>query len=166
MNFHSNPQEMLATTSLVERFLEYVKIHTTSDEHSETVPSTQRQFVLAQLLVDQLKAMGVSDAAVDENCYVTAALPGNVEGRETVGLIAHLDTSPAASGKGVTPILHEDYGGSPMELANGVVISMEDNPELDRCIGDTIITADGTTLLGADDKAGIAVIMAALEFFQ
>jgi len=165
MNFFSNPQEMLAATSLVERFLEYVKIDTTSDEHSESCPSTEKQFILAKLLVEQLTAMGIADAAVDENCYVTATLPGNVEGKETVGLIAHLDTSPAAPGVNVNPIRHENYDGSSIELADSVVISVEDNPELRECIGDTIITADGTTLLGADDKAGIATIMAALEFY-
>ena len=166
MDFHSNAREMLADTSLVERFLEYVRIDTTSDEHSDSCPSTERQFVLARLLVEQLGALGLSDAAVDENCYVTATLPGNVEGKETVGLIAHLDTSPAAPGANVNPVLHEDYDGSPIELADDVVISVEDNPELQKCIGDTIITADGTTLLGADDKAGIAIIMSALEFYQ
>jgi tripeptide aminopeptidase len=166
MDFYSDAQEMLADTSLVERFLEYVRIRTTSDEHSDSCPSTERQFVLARLLVEQLGALGLSDAAVDENCYVTATLPGNVEGMETVGLIAHLDTSPAAPGANVNPVLHEDYDGSPIELADGVVISVDDNPELQRCIGDTIITADGTTLLGADDKAGIAIIMASLEFYR
>jgi len=165
MDFFSNPQEMLANTSLVQRFLEYVKIHTTSDEHSDSFPSTERQFALARLLAEQLSSLGLSDAAVDENCYVTGTLPGNVEGKEAVGLIAHLDTSPAASGAEVTPILHEAYDGSPIELADGIVIGVDDNPELEQCIGDTIITADGTTLLGADDKAGIAVIMAALEFY-
>ena len=166
MDFYSDAQEMLADTSLVERFLEYVRIHTTSDEHSDSCPSTERQFVLARLLAEQLGVLGLSDAAVDENCYVTATLPGNVEGKETVGLIAHLDTSPAAPGANVNPVLHEDYDGSPIELADGVVISVDDNPELQRCIGDTIITADGTTLLGADDKAGIAIIMASLEFYR
>jgi len=166
MDSYSDPQEMLATTSLVQRFLEYVRIDTTSDEHSESCPSTERQFVLAELLVKQLKALGLSDAAVDEHCYVTATLPGNVEGKETVGLIAHLDTSPAAPGVNVNPLLHEGFDGSPIELANDIVISVDDNPELQRCIGDTIITADGTTLLGADDKAGVAVIMSAVEFCQ
>ncbi|NNM06555.1 MAG: peptidase T [Gemmatimonadetes bacterium] len=166
MDFYSNPLEMLANTSLVERFLEYVRIHTTSDEHSDSCPSTERQFVLAELLVEQLRAMGLSDTAVDENCYVTATLSGNVEDKETVGLVAHLDTSPAAPGVDVNPILHEDYDGSSIELADGVVISVGDNPELQDCIGDTIITADGTTLLGADDKAGIAIIMSSLEFYQ
>jgi tripeptide aminopeptidase len=166
MDSYSDPREMLANTSLVERFLQYVKIHTTSDEHSDSSPSTERQFELARLLVEELTALGLTDAAVDENCYVTATLPGTVEGKEAVGLIAHLDTSPAASGENVSPILHEEFDGSPIELADGVVIAPDDNPELGECIGDTIITADGTTLLGADDKAGIAVIMSALEVYQ
>lgn len=166
MDFFSNAQEMLTNTSLLQRFLEYVRIDTTSDEHSDSCPSTERQFALAELLVEQLRARGLPDAAVDENCYVTATLPGNVEGRETLGLIAHLDTSPAAPGVNVKPVLHQEYDGSPIALADGVVISVDDNPELEKCTGDTIITADGTTLLGADDKAGIAVIMSALEFYQ
>jgi tripeptide aminopeptidase len=166
MDFYSDAQEMLASTSLVERFLEYVRIHTTSDEHSDSFPSTERQYDLARLLVDQLRELGLSDAVVDEHCYVTATLPGNVGGKETVGLIAHLDTSPAAPGAGVSPVLHEDYDGSPIELAEDIVIAIDDNPDLERCIGDTVITADGTTLLGADDKAGIAIIMSALEFYQ
>ncbi len=166
MDFFSNPHEMVTGTSLVERFLEYVRIDTTSDEHSDSFPSTQRQFALAHRLVDQLLSLGLSDAAVDENCYVTATLPGTVEGKETVGLIAHLDTSPAAPGVNVNPVLHENYDGTAIELADGVAIAPDENPELRECIGDTIITADGTTLLGADDKAGIAIIMAAMEFFQ
>lgn len=166
MDFFSNAQDMLVQTSLVERFLEYVRIDTTSDEHSESCPSTERQFVLAEKLVEELKAVGLPDAAVDENCYVTATLPGNMEGSETVGLIAHLDTSPAAPGENVDPVLHEDYDGSSIELADGVVIAVDDNPNLRKCLGDTIITADGTTLLGADDKAGIAIIVSALEYYQ
>ncbi len=166
MDSFSDAHDMLANTSLVERFLEYVKIDTTSDEHSETCPSTERQFVLAELLVKQLGEIGLADAAVDENCYVTATLHGTVESKETVGLIAHLDTSSAAPGVNVEPILHEDYDGSDIELDDGVVISVRENPELEKCIGDTVITADGTTLLGADDKAGIAIIMSVLEFLQ
>jgi tripeptide aminopeptidase len=166
MDSYSDPQELLATTSLVQRFLEYVRIDTTSDEHSDNYPSTKRQFVLAELLVKQLRELGLSDATVDEHCYVTATVPGNLEGKETVGLIAHLDTSPAAPGVNVNPVLHEKFDGSPIELANDIVISAVDNPELRSCIGDTIITADGTTLLGADDKAGIAVIMSTVEFYQ
>jgi tripeptide aminopeptidase len=161
MKFFDAPLELIESTKLVERFLEYAVIDTTSDGNCEKCPSTERQFDLARLLVRQLKELGVADAAVDDNCYVTATVPGT--GPLKVGLIAHLDTSPAASGKDVKPLLHARYDGSPIRLAAGVVIDPIDNPELKRCIGDTVITADGTTLLGADDKAGIAVIMAAVE---
>ena len=164
MKFFDAPQEMLGKTKLVERFLEYAKMDTTSDDTVETCPSTARQFELARLLVAQLKELGVADAAVDANCYVTATVPGT--GPHKVGLIAHLDTSPAASGKDVKPTFHEKYDGRPLALGAGVVIDPKDNPELLKCKGDTIITSDGTTLLGADDKAGIAVIMAAVEYLK
>ena len=161
MKFFDAPLELLESTKLIDRFVEYAKIETTSDGNSEKCPSTDRQFELAHLLVAQLKGFGVSDAAVDESCYVTATVPG--KGPKAIGLIAHLDTSPAASGKDVKPTFHQKYDGKPIRLGAGVVIDPKDNPDLARCVGDTIITADGTTLLGADDKAGIAVIMAAVE---
>ncbi len=166
MKFFNNPNEILNSTSLVRRFTEYVRIHTTSDEHSESSPTTERQFDLAKKLVKELQELGLSDAEVDENCYVTATLPGNVEGGTALGLIAHLDTSPAAPGEGVTPVFHEDYDGSSIRLKDNVVISPEDNPELKSCIGDTMITSDGTTLLGADDKGGIAEIVTVLEVLR
>ena len=149
----------------VERFLEYVKIDTTSDDHVDKCPTTEGQLVLAGKLVDELKTLGLDDASVDENGYVTATLAGN-GGTETVGLVAHLDTSSAAPGANIKPVFHENYDGSPIRLKDGVVIDPADNPNLNRCIGDTVITADGTTLLGADDKAGIAIIMAALEYYK
>jgi tripeptide aminopeptidase len=122
------------------------------------------QFDLARPLVDELKALGLADAVVDEHCHVSATLPGNQKFNPAVGLIAHLDTSPAVSGVDVKPICHEAYDGSPIVLEAGVTIDPEENPELKKYLGDTIITSDGTTLLGADDKAGIAVIMSALEY--
>jgi len=155
------PKELLDRTRLVERFLRYVKLDTQSDEESPDCPSTQKQLELGGLLVEELKQLGIDDAALDDNGYVTAELPGNAEG--IVGLCAHLDTAPAFSGTGVNPQLHEGYDGSPIRLKNGIVIDPKDSPDLLECKGDTIITADGTTLLGADDKAGIAEIMAALE---
>ncbi len=163
--YFNNPNEILEETSLVERFTEYVKIHTTSDEHSESFPSTERQFDLARRLVQELRELGLSDAQVDEHCYVTATLAGNARGGATVGLIAHMDTSPAAPGEGITPLFH-DYDSSPVRLEDGVSITPEDTPELMACIGDTLITSNGTTLLGADDKAGIAEIMAVLEYLK
>jgi tripeptide aminopeptidase len=162
MKFFDAPEEMLEKTRLMQRFVEYVKIDTTSDGSVDKCPSTDRQFDLARLLVKQLQELGVRDAAVDGNCYVTATVPGS--GPHKVGLIAHLDTSPAASGKDVKPVFHEKYDGKAIRLGAGVVIDPADNPELAQCKGQTVITSDGTTLLGADDKAGIAVIMAAVEY--
>jgi len=162
MKFFDAPYEMLEKTKLIERFLEYVKIDTTSNDTVESCPSSASQFDLARLLVAQLRGLGVADAAVDENCYVTATVPGT--GPHRVGLIAHLDTSPAASGKDVKPTFHQNYDGGPIALGAGVVIDPKDNPELLKCEGDTIVTSDGTTLLGADDKAGVAIIMAAVEY--
>ncbi|MCP4674697.1 MAG: peptidase T [Deltaproteobacteria bacterium] len=165
MKAFDDPHVLLAETSLVDRFVKYVKVETTSDEHKDDCPSTKEQFVLARILVDELKELGLDDAAVDDNCYVTATLKGNA-GSATVGLIAHLDTSPAAPGANVTPVFHENYDGSVMELKDGIVIGPDDNPNLKKCIGDTVITADGTTLLGADDKAGIAEIVSAMEYYK
>lgn len=154
------PQSILHDTRLVERFLRYVRVHTCSDEDSETCPSTARQLDLARMLAGELQALGLDDAAVDDNGYVFATLPGT---GPTIGLLAHMDTAPDFSGEGVQPIEHRDYQGEPLRLGRGVVIDPEGSPALRRCLGDTILTADGTTLLGADDKAGIAEIMTALE---
>jgi tripeptide aminopeptidase len=166
MKFFSDPAQLLKETSIVDKFIEYIKIDTTADDHCEECPSTLGQFVLARKLVAELKDLGLDDAKVNNDCYVTATLPGNINGGKPIGLIAHLDTSPAVSGTDIKPIFHENYDGSDIKLANNVVIAAKDNPELKRCIGDTIITADGTTLLGADDKAGVAAIMAILEYYK
>ena len=150
---------------LVDRFVTYVKIHTTSSEDSETYPSTARQFDLARLLVDELKDLGLCDAAVDEHCYVTATLPASAgyEKVPAIAFIAHMDTYPEVSGENVVPTFHENYQGGDIDLPNeGRKILADENPYLAKCIGETIITADGTTLLGADDKAGIAEILEAL----
>jgi tripeptide aminopeptidase len=164
MKFFNEPLAMLEQTKLVERFIAYARIDTTSDEHSESCPSTERQWVLARKLVEEIKELGLTDAAVDDNCYVTATLPG--KGRDTIGLVAHLDTSPAASGENVEPVFHENYDGSALKLEDGVVIDPAENPKLKECVGDTVITSTGKTLLGADDKAGISVIMATLEYLN
>jgi len=151
--------------SLVDRFVTYAKVHTQSCEESETYPSTERQFDLARILVDELKALGLSDASVDDNCYVTATLPATpgCEKVPAIALIAHMDTYPEVSGENVIPTFHENYQGGDIALPqNDIVIKKSENPYLDTCIGETIISADGTTLLGADDKAGIAEIMEAL----
>ncbi len=148
------------------RFLDYVKIDTKSDENSKSTPSSAVQFDLARRLVDELRTLGLKDAAVDEKCYVMATLPSNID-RDVpvIGFVAHLDTSPDVSGTGVKPRFVRDYDGNDIVLnsTEKIVLSPDDFPELKDYKGQTIITTDGTTLLGADDKAGIAEIMTALE---
>lgn len=157
---------------LLERFLRYVKIDTQSQEDIEGIyPSTEKQKELSKLLVKELKDLGLEDADMDKYGYVTATLPGNLPEDKNkkvpvIGFIAHVDTSPEVSGKNVNPILHKNYNGGDITFPNdkSQVIQAAENPALKSHIGDDIITADGTTLLGADDKAGIAEIMAALEY--
>ena len=155
----------MTKNAVLERFLRYVKIETTSKPDCEKVPSTQCQFDLAKMLVEELRELGLADAEVDEHCYVMATLPGNVDKSSkneipVVGWIAHLDTSPDVSGKNVNPQVI-DYQSGPITLPNGVVI--EEDEALRQCQGHQLVTSDGTTLLGADDKSGIAAIMTALE---
>ena len=145
-----------------ERFLKYVTIYTTSDEESTSHPSTARQFDLAHLLVEQLKELGVADAAVDEKCYVYGTLPATpgYEEKPALGFVSHMDTAPAAPGENVKPQVFENYdGGNVLFAGTGEYMTVEKFPELANWKGQTLITADGTTLLGADDKAGIAEIM-------
>ena len=148
-----------------ERFIRYVKIHTTSDESSDTCPSTQRQFELARLLAEELRSMGVADGRVDDKCYVYGSIPATagMEKCPALGFIAHIDTSDAASGENVAPMLHENYHGGDLMLPEGTVLSLEKFPFLPLFRRETLITSDGSTLLGADDKAGIAEIMTAVE---
>ena len=149
-----------------ERLLNYVKVFTTSDETSESVPSTARQFDLANRLVEEMKAIGISDAHVDDKCYVYGSIPATpgCEGRPAIGFIAHMDTAPDFCGEGVSPRIIEDYDGGEVVLGeSGRVLRPEDFPHLPRLKGRTLIVTDGTTLLGADDKAGIAEIMTAAE---
>lgn len=147
------------------RLLRYVKISTASDETGSGTPTTARQFTLANLLRDELISLGIS-AEVDEHCYVYASLPATpgLEGRPTVGFIAHLDTAPDFPGEGVSPRIIEGYDGGDVPLGeSGRVLSVRDFPHLPSLAGRTLIVTDGTTLLGADDKAGIAEIMTLLE---
>ena len=148
-----------------ERLLNYVVIHTTSDENSKTVPSTKRQFDLANLLVKEMKDLGIEDASVDDNCYVMGHVPATkgCENAPKIGFIAHLDTAPDSSGENVHPVIHENYDGKDVELGNGRVLTTELFPHLKDLKGRTLITTDGTTLLGADDKSGIAEIMTMVE---
>ena len=149
-----------------ERLLKYVKVYTTSDPNSGTHPSTMRQFDLARQLVDELKALGLADAFVDEHCYVYATLPATPgsENAKPLGLIAHMDTADDAPGENVNPQIHETYDGGKVVLpATGAVLDPAVFPFLTEMKGQTLITTDGATLLGADDKAGVAEIMTALE---
>lgn len=148
-----------------ERLIRYAKVYTTSDPDSETCPSTARQFDLANLLVEELKAIGVADARVDEHCYVYGSIPATpgCETKPALGLIAHMDTAPDAPGENVKPMLHENYNGGNLTLPGGTVLSVDKFPFLATMRGETLITSDGTTLLGADDKAGVAEIMTAAE---
>lgn len=149
-----------------ERLIRYAKVHTTSDEESGTHPSFEGEFDLARMLCGELKELKMSDVRLDEHCYVYAYLPATegCENATRIGFIAHMDTSPEASGKDVKPILRENYDGSDIVLeGTGDILSVSRFPALKEYIGDTLITTDGTTLLGADDKAGIAEIMTAFE---
>ncbi len=148
---------------LLERFLKYVRVDTQSDPRSETIPSTEKQKDLGRMLVEELRAMGL-EAEMDEYGYVYSRVPSNTDSKYKIGLIAHMDTSPDVSGANVNPQVHRDYDGKDIHLKEGVVIKVEENPELKEKVGGTIITSDGTTLLGADDKAGIAEIITAVKF--
>mgnify|MGYP000034245506 CR=1 FL=1 len=133
-----------------ERLLNYVRVYTTSDPESGTHPSAAREFDLAHQLVEELKALGVEDARVDEHCYVYGSLPATpgCEDKPALGLIAHMDTAPDASGENVNPILHENYDGSDVTLpATGMVMKVSAFPFLASMKGETLITTDGTTLL-------------------
>ena len=150
---------------LLERFFRYVKIDTQSADGQNDVPSTSIQFDLAHLLVEEMKQMGLKDVTVDSHCYVMGTLPANTtEKLPLIGFISHMDTAPDASGKGVEPILWEDYDGGDMVLPRGTTIRTAEFPELKSLVGRTLITASGDTLLGADDKAGIAEILTAIEY--
>lgn len=153
--------------TVVERFLQYVKYDTKSDEESQTFPSDPKQLELSKALVEELKNVGLNDAEIDENGYVYATLPANTTKKvPVIAFIAHVDTSPAVSGENVNPIIHKNYQGGDIVLPKDStkVISPKENPVLDGMIGYSIITTDGTTLLGADDKAGIAEIIDAINY--
>ncbi len=154
--------------NILPRFLRYVQIDTQSDPHSPTQPSTEKQKNLGRVLVAELLELGLADAELDEHGYVYATLPAS-PGRESDPVIcfcSHMDTSPDASGKNVKPLVHENYRGQDLVLPDdpSVVIRAEDFPALKKCIGGTIVTASGTTLLGADNKSGVAAIMGAVEY--
>ncbi|MGE5411630.1 MAG: peptidase T [Clostridiales bacterium] len=152
----------------VERFLRYVKYDTQSDEDSNTFPSSAKQLVLSKDLAKELKQMGLEDAHIDPSGYVMATLPSNVDKDvDVIGFIAHVDTSPAVTGENVNPVIHKNYQGGDIVLPNDKtkVIEVEKNPDLNNMKGFDIITTDGTTLLGADNKAGVAEIVDAVNYF-
>ena len=158
------------TSSALERFLRYVRFDTRSDEHSSTFPSTPGQLVLLGELVTELRALGLRDAAMDRHGYVMATIPATpgCEDAPVIGFVAHVDTSPEMPGHDVKPIVHRQYGGGDLALPDDpeVVLRAADNPALARQVGHDIVTASGLTLLGADDKAGVAEIVAAAEWLM
>ena len=153
--------------NLIKRFVKYAKVHTTSSEDSETVPSTEIQKDLGKVLVEDLKEIGLSDAYMDDKGYVYATLKANTDKNlKKIGFIAHMDTSPAASGENVNPQIHRNYDGGDIVVnkEKNIVLSPNEFSILSEKVGKTIITSDGTTLLGADDKAGITEIIEALKY--
>ena len=152
---------------ITDKFLRYVSFDTQSDENSESQPSTAKQLVLLRQLVDELHAMGIANAAMDKDGYVMASIESNVEWKvPAIGFIAHVDTSPDAPGNDIHPKFVENYDGSDIVLGDGKVLAVAEFPELLHYKGQTLITTDGTTLLGADDKAGVAEIMCAAEYIM
>lgn len=152
---------------VIENFLEYIKINTISDEESQTCPSTKSQLILAQKLAQQCKSIGLTEIDLDENGYISATIDSNINKEvPVIGFIAHMDTSPDMSGENVNAKLVESYDGKDIVLneQKKIILSPNEFPELKNYVGKTLITTDGNTLLGADDKAGIAEIMAAAEF--
>ena len=144
--------------SAAERFMRYVQIDTQSDPNSPAQPSTEKQKDLSRVLVEELKAIGISDAELDEHGYVYATIPATTDKEvPVICYCAHVDTAPDVSGKGVKPILHKNYDGKDITFPDdsSVVLSANNHPYLKERIGDDLITASGTTLLGADDKAGV-----------
>jgi tripeptide aminopeptidase len=154
--------------NVTDRFLKYVKFDTKSDENTGVTPSTPGQMVFAKYLKEELEALGLTEITLDDNAYLMATLPANTdEDIPTIGFIAHLDTSPDMSGENVNPQMVDYKGGDiTLNADKGIVLSPSQFPELNDYVGETLITTDGTTLLGADDKAGIAEIITAIEYLK
>ena len=153
-------------SKVVDNFIKYIKYDTMSDENSKKSPTTPGQMIFAKELVKELKAIGMKDISLDENGYIMATLPSNVDKDvPIIGFISHMDTSPEVPGAGVNPRFIDNYNGEDIILdeENNIILSPKEFPQLKNYVGKTIITTDGKTLLGADDKAGIAEIMAAME---
>jgi tripeptide aminopeptidase len=155
-------KEQLLKEGVLAKFLRYVQIDSPSLPGQTTTPSTPEQLVIAKVLCEELQTLGLNDAKVDEYGFVTATLPGSVTGCPVVSFLAHVDTVPGVPGRGVRPLVHENYDGGDIKLPNGEVLSPVAFPKLLEAKGHTIVTTDGSTLLGADDKAGVAEIMEAI----
>ena len=156
-------------TPVVKRFLEYIKYDTESSTTSGQTPSSPGQMIFAEKLVEDLKFLGLEDISLDKNGYIMATLPANTDKKvPTIGFIAHMDTSPDMSGKDITPRIVDKYNGNDIILnkENNIILSPTDFPEILNYIGQDIIVTDGTTLLGADDKAGLSEIITAIEFLK
>src|SRR5690554_3204178 len=154
---------------VVERFLDYVKYNTQSREDSGSIPSSEGQLKFAEVLSKELKRIGLEEVSLDENGYIIATLASNIDAKKDIpiiGFIAHMDTSPDMSGENVKPKIIQNYDGSNIVLnkEKNITLSTDDFPEIKKYIGKDIITTDGSTLLGADDKAGIAEIITAMEY--
>jgi tripeptide aminopeptidase len=163
---YASPLAAELADEVLERFLRYVVIDTEASAEYTDYPSSAKQLDLSRLLVEELRAIGLDDVELTEHGYVFATLPGTVEGAPTVGLIAHVDTSPDAPGTGVAPVVHQAYAGGPLRLPGdpSQVLDPGELPHLAARIGHDIVTSDGTTLLGADDKAGVAEIVTAIAY--
>ena len=153
---------------LKDRFLKYVSFDTQSDEMSETFPSTEKQKVLLKYLVEEMKSLGLTEVEMDEHSYAMGTIPATpgYEDRPVIGFISHVDTSPDMSGANIKPQIIENYDGRDIRLNENLMMTVKDFPELSAFKGHTLITTDGTTLLGADDKAGVAEIMTAAEYLM
>ncbi|MDR0965401.1 MAG: peptidase T [Myxococcales bacterium] len=153
--------------ALLDRFVRYAKVHTASSESSDTFPSTEGQWDLLRMLEQELQALGLADVTLDEHGYLFATLPSNLpsdQAAPTIGLLAHVDTYPGTSGKDVKPQILDYQGGDIVLPGDPTQVIPASHPQLQMCVGHRIITSDGTTLLGADDKAGVAIIMTLLDF--
>lgn len=151
--------------TITQRFLKYISVDTQSDDNSNSYPTTPKQYLLGNILVDELHELGIENAHIDEYCYVYAYIPSNVANSKTIGLIAHLDTATELTGAGIKPQIIEKYDGGTITINEklGIYLSPTEFPSLQKQLGHELITTDGTTLLGADDKAGIAIIMDVLK---
>ncbi len=158
-------QEIIEDSDLLKDFIRYVRVDTQSDPESDTFPSSEKEKDLGRMLEKELRELELENVEMDENGYVYGHIPANNDSDTKVGFIAHMDVAPDCPGNGVKPNIIENYDGSDIKL-EGTEITVKNSPQLKECVGDTIITSDGTTLLGADDKAGVAEIMTLIKYLR